>query len=115
MQMLNRLNRPEQNNVAEIFRRAANSKNHGEAEPVPKIRRASGPRRVRSRLRCFVMLPMLGARIPAILGVYRIPPRAKRCAAWGGSAAPGPARKYRRSPVEAAPRPGILQKSFPKL
>ena len=77
-----------------------------------KIRRASGPRRVRSRLRCFVMLPMLGTRGPAILGVYRIPPRAKRGAAWGGSAAPGPAFQGRRSPVEVPSKPRRVPESY---
>ena len=71
------------------------------------IRWASGPRRVRSRLRCFVMLPMLGTRGPAILGVYRIPPRAKRGAAWGESTALGLPLQARRRSVDGAPKPRV--------
>ena len=81
---------------------------------LSKIRRASGPRRVRSRLRCLRCFGTRGLRSYAFIGSLRArkgrrPGGIRRT----GTCAAGASTARRRS-AEAASRPVILQKSIPK-
>ena len=57
---------------------------------------------------------MLGTR-GLRFGVYMIPQRAKRGAAWGGSGAPGPAPQGCQSPLAVPPKSRNPTKEHPKI